>query len=164
MNKYESRYLMEKADKQKEYEDNKLKLKDISAEMENLQVVQNDFYNKKVRIKEELEAEEKQRTELEQELKAIEEIEELYQRYEKKEEEVVTLKQQVSKKEEERKHLEKELNETRENLKLLANRCNVIEVSLKEMEDNWNAYFKEYEKENLSYTNPQWNGLSLEEI
>ena len=164
MNQYERRYLMEKANRQKEYEDNKLRLKDISAEMENLQMVQNDFYNRKSHLKEELEAGEKQRAELVQELNAVEEMEELYQCYEKKEQEVVTLKQQVSIKEEERKQLEKELNDTREERKLLADHCNVMEISLKEMEDNWNSYFKEYERENISYTNSQWEGLSLEEI
>lgn len=164
MEEYESRYSTEKLENVKEYEENKIKLKDIGTETEMLQSQQNDLYNKKNQYQEYAVKQENELLGVEQELKVTEEIQELYSRYNTKEKELSSLKEAVSQGEATVRNYSTQLKALQEEIHTLRERYQSMEASLKTMKNTWEKEFQSYYKEQTVVTDDSFKSLSMEEL
>lgn len=163
MEEFESKYL-EKSENVKEYEENKLTLKDIAAETEALQSQQNDLYMKKSQFQEHADRQEAEITSLEQELKIMEEIQELYSRYSSKEKELASLKEGITRSEAAVKNHSGLLKGLQEETAALKERYQTMETVLKSMKNTWEKEFQPYDNPQAVLTNASFNNLSMEEL
>lgn len=161
---YESRYLTEKLDNVKEYEENKIKLKDIAAETDSLQSQQNDLYNKKSQFQEYIDKQETELLSVEQELKLTEEIQELYSHYSTKEKEMTALKDAVSQGETLLRDYTTRLKSIQEHTAALRERYQGMETILKNRKNIWEKEFQPYYKEQTVITDNSLGSLSMEEL
>lgn len=161
---YESRYLIEKSDNVKEYEDNKIKLKDIAAETDSLQSQQNDLYNKKNQFQEYTDKQEAELLSVEQELKITEEIQELYSHYSTKEKERAALKDAVSQGETVLRDYTTQLKSIQEHTATMRERYQGMETILKNRKNIWEKEFQPYYKEQTVITDNSLGSLSMEEL
>lgn len=164
MEEYESRYSTEKSENVKEYEENKIKLKDIGAETEMLQSQQNDLYNKKNQYQEYAVKQEEELLSVEKELKVTEEIQELYSRYNTKEKELSSLKEAVSQGEAAVRNHSTQLKALQEEIHTLRERYQSMEAGLKTMKNTWEKEFQPYYKEQTVVTDDSFMSLSMEEL
>lgn len=164
MQEFESKYLTEKADHLKEYEDNKIKLKDIAAETDSLQSQQNDLYNKKNQFQEYADKQEVELLNLEKELKITEEIQELYSHYSKKEKEITDLKEAVSQGGTALREYSTRLKSIQEHTNTLRERYQGMETILKNRKNTWEKEFQPYYKEGTVITDSSLSSLSMEEL
>lgn len=163
MEEYESKYL-EKSEYVKEYEENKLRLKDIETETEALQFQLNELYLKKNRFQEVSERQREELNSLKQELKTLEEIQELYNRYILKGNELSALKEGITQSEAAVKNYSASLKKLQEEISSLKERKRTMEDVLISRKDIWEKEFQLYDKADVVYHNTSIHGLSMEEL
>lgn len=163
MEEFENKYL-EKTENVKEYEENKIILKDIITEAEILQSQQNDLYNKRSQFQEYSRQQQAELTSLEQELKLLQEIQELYSRYRLKEKELVSLKEASVQNEAAVKKYSVLLRGIQEEAVALKERLQTMETILKSMKNTWEKEFKPYDNPQAVSADSSFNNQSMEEL
>ena len=164
MEEFENKYLTGKAENIKEYEHNKISLKDISTETETIQAQQNELYNKREKIREAAHRQEAELKDLEKELKVIEEIQELYHRYSTREKELEALKQTVLANEVKLRESNAKLKTLREEIQNLKEKYQSMEQTLNSMNTQWEKEFRPYYKEDINNFDNSLQGLTIEEL
>lgn len=167
MEEYETKYLKPQAQNIKEYEDNKLQLKDIEAEQERILNRQNEVRNKKEQYEAALSEENEKQKELETEEKAISEIATLYNRYGEKEIELISLKNEVRVCEKEIITKRNERSKAEDSLEISHGKCQTLQHTI----DAIIALQKEISEDNYEQEIPEdylefieFDQLSLEEL
>lgn len=164
MEEYETKYLKQQSQNIKEYEDNKLQLKDIEGEQEKILNRQRELRNKKEQYEMVLSKEESKWEEVEAERKAMEEIATLYHRYGEKEVEVVALKNEVLSDEKELVKKRNELGKAETSLEIHQGKCQTLQSTIASI----SALQKEIAEDNYGQEtteiSTEFDQLSLEEL
>lgn len=164
MEEYESKYFAEKSDKVKEYEENKIKLKDIGAETDNLQSQQNDLYLKKDQFQGYLEKQEEELNSVEHELKITKEIKELYSRYHEKERQAAGLRESALQGEAAVRNYAVQLKTLQEEIHTIKEKYQSMEAALKSMKNTWEKEYQQYDKQQTVIIDDSLKKLSMEEL
>lgn len=164
MEEYENKYFAEKSDKVKEYEENKIKLKDIGAETDNLQSQQNDLYLKKDQFQGYLEKQEEELNSVEHELKITKEIKELYSRYHEKERQAAGLRESTLQGEAAVRNYAVQLKALQEEIHTIKEKHQSMEAALKNMKNTWEKEYQQYDKHQTVIIDDSLKKLSMEEL
>ena len=161
---YASKYLKEQAQAIKEYDYNKLKLKDIEEETEKILKKQEDIRGNQDKLESTLEKAKKERSAFEEEEKQVAEIVTLYSEYLEKEKEIITLSNFIISHEEIIEKSKSELRKIKNKCEKYKQKCQILESTIEHIRGLWEHNFKLYYREEIYKTFPEFEEMSLEEL